>query len=119
VSPNQRGALVCAIAGLALAATLCFRNPVETWWLPGCPFHMLTGWCCPGCGATRALHELVHGELLAALHANPLFVGLVPVAVVGWRWRHRPGVGWTLVTVVVVFGIIRNVPVEPFTLLKP
>lgn len=103
----------------ALVVLLFFFNPVEMRWLPPCLFHQLTGWSCPGCGATRAVHQLLHGEWRLALHCNALLVVLGPVAVVGWRWRNRPGVGWALLTAVLVFGIIRNVPVEPFTLLKP
>ena len=31
--------------------------------LPGCVFYQFTGLYCPGCGMTRALHALVHGDL--------------------------------------------------------
>jgi hypothetical protein len=37
-------------------------------------FHSLTGLNCPGCGATRAAYQLLHGHLLRALHDNALFV---------------------------------------------
>ncbi len=57
------------------------------WWfdpaklgLPLCSFHVLTGLDCPGCGATRATHELLHGRLAAAWHYNALWTLLWPVA---------------------------------------
>lgn len=39
---------------------------------PRCPFLALTGCPCPGCGATRALIQVAQGNLVAALHWNPL-----------------------------------------------
>lgn len=45
-----------------------------------CPFLWLTGVPCPGCGMTRALRCLLHGELRAACAYNPL-VFVLPVYV--------------------------------------
>ncbi|HEY2341479.1 MAG TPA: DUF2752 domain-containing protein [Chthoniobacteraceae bacterium] len=42
--------------------------------VPPCTFHLITGQPCPGCGATRAMRQLMHGNLLGALHFNPLAV---------------------------------------------
>jgi hypothetical protein len=36
-----------------------------------CAFRRVTGIPCPGCGMTRAMAELAHGHLLAALHLHP------------------------------------------------
>ena len=47
--------------------------------LPRCPFHHLTGLLCPGCGGTRALLALLHGDLRAAWHLNPLLLALAPL----------------------------------------
>ncbi|HQY63485.1 MAG TPA: DUF2752 domain-containing protein [Polyangiaceae bacterium] len=33
---------------------------------------------CPGCGMTRAVHLLFHGEVWAALRMHPLVLGLGP-----------------------------------------
>jgi hypothetical protein len=51
--------------------------------LPPCFFHLATGFPCPGCGGTRALRQLSHGHLLAALAFNPL-VTLGALAGVAW-----------------------------------
>ncbi len=37
-----------------------------------CPFKYLTGVPCPGCGTTRSVISLVHGDLHRALFYNPL-----------------------------------------------
>lgn len=46
-----------------------------------CMFHAMTGLNCPGCGATRATHELLHGRLAAAWHYNALWVTILPLVV--------------------------------------
>ena len=44
-----------------------------------CPFRAFTGWQCPLCGGTRMGGALLHGDLGAAVQANP--VALVAIAV--------------------------------------
>ena len=93
--------------------------------MPLCTFHVLTGLECPGCGATRATHELLHGRLLAALHYNALWVLSLPLAaylaiselrVLAGR-RPLPGDlprrTWfwlSAVTVAILFFVLRNLP---------
>lgn len=38
--------------------------------MPKCIFKTLTGYDCPGCGASRALHAFLHGNLKEALAYN-------------------------------------------------
>lgn len=46
-----------------------------------CPFKMMTGLDCPGCGSQRALQALFHGHLSQAWAYNPLtLIGLPIVA---------------------------------------
>lgn len=39
-----------------------------------CPFRLATGGWCPGCGGTRALKHLVHGDVASSLTLNPLLL---------------------------------------------
>ena len=108
-------------------------NPMQAWYLPVCQFHALTGLHCPGCGMTRATYELLHGHFLAALHLNALFVLALPVTAgvfaarefaqrQGHKWKpvfQSPLALWILFSVIILFGIARNIPVNPFTLLAP
>ncbi len=53
---------------LFMFATLFYdRVPI-----PLCPFKLLTGIPCPGCGGLRAANVLLQGDVLEALYINPL-----------------------------------------------
>jgi hypothetical protein len=113
--------------GVALVP-LYFFNPVEHSFFPKCFFHSLTGLDCPGCGGLRATHQLLHGDFLAALKLNALFVGLLPVGAffglrqlvflkTGRLWPQPfRSARWAAViaALIIAFGILRNVPWRAF-----
>jgi hypothetical protein len=112
--------MICA----TLAAVVVFAfDPSRVSLFPPCPLHHYTGLWCPGCGTTRAMHQLLHGNVAAAFRYNPLAISLLPViGYLGIRREEqtmKPVWIWTLLGVVVTFGILRNIPVYPFTLLAP
>jgi hypothetical protein len=72
-----------ATAAFGVLAVVYRFSPTEYSFYPRCPFYALTHWLCPGCGSTRALYSLLHGEWRAALHYNAMFTVLLPV-VLGW-----------------------------------
>jgi len=74
-----RAAANVLAAGAAAGSAILYRfSPQEYSFYPRCPFFALTGHYCPGCGATRAVHELLHGHLAAALHFNAAVSLLLP-----------------------------------------
>ena len=53
---------------------------------------------------------------------NPLLVASLPVLGLLWlfpNWQRKRWVPWLALAIVVGFGILRNLPVWPFTLLAP
>ena len=124
------GATLVAFAGMAL---LEIFDPATSGIFPPCPVHYLTGWYCPGCGSLRALHQLLHGNLRAAWAMNPLTIVLLPFLSYGLissvlfeiRGRGLPQpflrAAWirALCVVIVLFGILRNLPLHPFDWLAP
>lgn len=124
--------MVLLAGALVLGATiLFFFNPSTTVFYPKCLFHEMTGWYCPGCGSTRALHCLLHGEFREALRNNALAVFALPLLggiFLARAVRRRPPMaarqsklGWLglLLAGIVVFGVVRNIPRRPFLLLAP
>lgn len=45
-------------------------NPTQYWFMPKCPFKMITGLSCPGCGIQRAIHAMIHGDFTGAIRYN-------------------------------------------------
>ncbi|WP_345286080.1 DUF2752 domain-containing protein [Kitasatospora albolonga] len=105
------GALRVAVraAGAAVAAlTVALLHDAHD---PGvlCPLRRFTGIPCPGCGSTTVFIEAGHGDLAAALLANPVTVVaglgllLAPLGPGRWWWglsnRHRNVLIGTALTV--------------------
>lgn len=114
--------IIIVLAGVALL--LALFDPVLSAFYPSCPFHALTGLHCPGCGSTRALHALFTGHPLQAAGFNLLAVLAVPAVLFILIRRpssHRLRQVWivTFLAVVILFGILRNIPGYPFSLLAP
>jgi hypothetical protein len=58
-------------------------NPEAILYFPKCPFMLLTGLECPGCGSQRAIHHLLNLEILPALKENTLMVIALPYITIG------------------------------------
>jgi hypothetical protein len=110
----------CMVIGCAVL--LYFIDPATSRGYPTCPLHALTGLYCPGCGSLRATHQLLHGNLTAGLRFNPLMVISLPVLgilVTVRRLAYRPLMAWSAMTILLAYGILRNIPVWPLILLAP
>ena len=70
-----------AVAAVVVAGVVIYStfDPSASRWFPRCPFLMLTGLKCPGCGTQRAIHALLHGDVLSALHFNALLPVCIPL----------------------------------------
>ena len=115
------------------AVVLFLFDPDQYHVYPVCLFHQFTGLQCPGCGGTRALFNLLHGRVLAALRCNAMVVIVLAVlAPAGVRWLARELTGkahppleirplWLKLAVAafILFTILRNLPFAPFTYLAP
>lgn len=70
------------------------RNPYSETIFPPCILLHFTGIQCPGCGGTRAMFSLLHGDVATSLAMNPLVIaGYVAVAIslVGVLLERRGG----------------------------
>ena len=102
---------MCCLAAFAGAPILFAYDPSVTAFYPRCVFHSLTGWQCPGCGTTRALHQLLHGHFRDAFRFNAMlfvFAPFLATAAAKPEWFRRAWVGWTALMLVVGWWILRN-----------
>ena len=116
-----------ALLGLAGVAVIYIFDPRIQGIYPVCPFFGLTGYHCAGCGTLRALHSLLHADLIGALGYNLFAVAALPFitysylsgAARAFTARSMPRVFvpqrwiWTLLAAIISFWIIRNLPVQP------
>lgn len=79
---RREQALLALGAFLLVLLVLVFVDPRTARLAPVCPLHYATGLHCPGCGTGRALHALVHGDVVRALRMNALAVAAIPVFLV-------------------------------------
>lgn len=98
-----------------------------------CPSNLLFGINCPGCGSQRAFHYILHLDILEALRYNALFVISLPIVVYWLIIKLLNKIYGTkktipfltnkyviigLLIIIVIFGILRNIPIYPFNLLS-
>ena len=87
---------------------------------PACPFKLLTGWNCPACGGLRMTHDLLHGNLSAAVVDNVFLLIGLPLLAVWSVWRRRRGQRvFTPAALIVIaisaiaWTVLRNLPGFP------
>jgi hypothetical protein len=80
-----------------------------------CLFHAATGLLCPGCGTTRSLTALLHGDVATAFAFNSL-IYFIPVFLIAYeltkRSKYRTGLNLALALVAggsaLGFFLVRN-----------
>jgi hypothetical protein len=131
----RRRLLTATIAAMLLvgAGVLYHFPPTEGSFYPRCLFHLATGFHCPGCGATRCVYALVHGDLPQALAYNLLLLLYLPyLAATAFNACWHAVVGrpafcgrlpsWAIMATAIllmVYWVVRNLPFAPFTFLAP
>jgi len=116
---------VCASLGVAVLRVF----DANALW--PCAFHALTGLHCPGCGLTRMLHALVHGDVARAWSMNPLAMIALPLLammLMQW-WLAKPLLpawmnryahdGRVWIVALLLFGVLRNLPFAAFAWMAP
>lgn len=131
---NQKRVLIISAAVVAISLLYFFIDARATRLFPKCPFHLLTGLYCPGCGSQRAFSALLHLDLLSAVRFNVLLVAGLPLVlysataaivqaatgkVISQRLFHQVWFIRTLAVIVVLYWILRNIPAAPFNSLAP
>lgn len=128
-SRRLAGPVAASFALGAAAVYTAVANPYHAGFFPACIFHAATGTWCPGCGGLRATHELLNGDVGAAIGMNPVVVFVILPLIIfamGWWLLSATGVrlpklviptwtAWALPALLGVFWVARNIPaLEPW-----
>ena len=115
----KKGAVI-----LAVGCAYCVWLALTGIGIP-CVFHLVTGLKCPGCGVSRMLVALFRLDFRAAFEYNavllcmlPLLLALLTVSSVRYvktgeqkMSRLENGTVWGMVILLLIWGVIRNLPV--------
>lgn len=111
-------------SGALLAGALAYIGLVDPHrpdsLFPICPFRLLTGWNCPACGGLRMVHDVLHGDLAAAINDNvlflvgiPLLTGWVLLRRHRWKWALTLPAGAAVLITLLAWTVVRNLPGFP------
>lgn len=119
---HKRRYILGGILLLGVVYVYMAYDPSTSAWFPKCPFLVLTGLKCPGCGSQRAIHSLLHGDMGTAFAYNAILVLSLPLVAfllyLEVMRKKRPRLysafyqPWTpliLFTVFLGWGIARNI----------
>lgn len=85
-----------------------------------CPIHRFLGFYCPGCGATRALGDVIKLDLVSAVQQNllifvsPVLIGLALILQGRSKLGFRVFLFLTVV-LIILFTVFRNLPNSPLS----
>jgi len=137
VSPTFKKPIIVTL--VLLAATGLFVvyykfNPSQGSIFLSCPWRLATGYHCPGCGSQRAIHQLLHLNVIAAFRLNPFMVLSLPLILyaLGLRlWNYLYNTQYRIALfykkwfifgyfgLAILYWVLRNLPYYPFNLLAP
>lgn len=115
---------------LLIMGGYCFLNYRFNFSVP-CIFHKITGLYCPGCGITRMLFSIIRLDFYQAFRYNPLvfimlllyilykFLSSVVELCFKRKIKIPKHIYYIILIIVILFGIVRNLPVPVFEYLKP
>ncbi|WP_425489127.1 DUF2752 domain-containing protein [Arenibacter arenosicollis] len=125
--------IILGVVILGILLLYFFINPSSSAYFPKCPFLTTTGYYCTGCGSQRALHDLLHLNLIGVARHNILFIPAFLLIAYHWARNYtplknkktlpdliyHPKTPLVLFILIALFTILRNVNIYPFTHLAP
>ena len=122
-SKGMRQGVFIGLSVMAVAlVALYVGTPASENWPVKCLLYRFTGWQCPLCGSQRAIHEMLHGNVVEAWHYNPALWLALPyfgVWAVGSmmpgleehkivRWVRQDRVLAVVAVALLLWGVVRN-----------
>lgn len=123
------------IPGILLVAAGIFYifDPSQLTLFPRCPFNVITGYYCPGCGSQRAIHSFLHLRWAEVIHYNILLFPAVFLIIFHYsrplilkyfnvtlpNILYLKQTPWLILFIILVFWVLRNIQTVPFNWLSP
>lgn len=116
-----------------ILALYFYWNPSDSNLFPKCPLYSTTGIYCPGCGSQRAAHQILNGNIIEGIRHNYL-IGLLVIVLLYQVFTyimndmfnknipnllHKSKVTFSILIIIILFWILRNINLFPFTELAP
>lgn len=94
-----------------------YFDPTHSRLAPKCPFWLLTGYSCPGCGSQRAIHSFLNGRIWEGIRYNyillPSLIYVMILTIVPKDGRLYAKLTssvacWTILAIFLFWWILRN-----------
>ena len=116
--------VVWGIGGLLLIGIYYLIDPSDSYLMPKCPFHLLTGYDCPACGIQRALYYSLHGDWGTAIRYYFFLIlsilYFIAVAITTFvhnremdvikKYVQHPTTVMIFLALTIIWWIVRNIP---------
>lgn len=122
-------AVVSLFFGAFMVYFYRFDPSIESGHFLACPVQYFLGWDCPGCGSQRLIHNLLHLNFREAFQDNallfisfPFVLYILGIFIANHLFKksyriplfYNNNFVWGLFILLIGFGILRNLPLEPF-----
>jgi hypothetical protein len=116
---------IVGILVLLLVSLYYFFNPTVSNFFPKCPFYIMTGLFCPGCGSQRAIHDMMHLNIFEAINHNALMFFKFTFGIGLYLYSkkkfsdliYHPKSPLIIFGIIFLFGVLRNL--DRFHFLAP
>ena len=115
--------IILVLAALLVLGVVYFAlDPSTSGIFPRCVFLSMTGYKCPGCGSQRAIHALLHGDVIGAFRYNAfLLIGIPWIVLCLFAESRRvrnprlyarlnaPLLIWLFLAMLLIWWLLRNI----------
>lgn len=110
--------IILWIIGLSCCFILYhYFDPTHSRWAPKCPFWLVTGYYCPGCGSQRAIHSFLNGHIWEGIQYNyillPSLLYVLALIVFPKEGKIHSALSssmacWVILSVFLLWWVVRN-----------